>query len=142
MRKHLVKGLIAVACFTLVSLPLPVSAQTSNIGLSIGTSSPTVTRGSGVAVYALVTNSGLTKLKTNVSVSALSPCGLETSLGEVRVSLDPGKAVALSVYYPVAADACTGMYAVTISAESSSGKGPDKSAATISPSATAYLEVK
>ena len=138
MRNYFMKSLIALAVLTFVSVPLPVNAQSSDVGLSIGTSSSTVTRGGGVAVFALVTNNSSAKVRVTVSLSAHSACGTETSLGSQRVALDPGKSVSLSVYYTVPADACMGMYAITIS---NAGRVSDKTAAP-APSATAYLEVK
>lgn len=141
MRNYLMIGVLALACLTLISAPLPVKAQTSDVGLSIGTSSPTVARGGGVAIFALVTNNTTSKTRATVSISAFSPCGTETSFGEQRLSLEPGKGVALSVYYPVPADACTGMYAITITADT--GKNSNKnSTAASSPSTTAYVEVQ
>ena len=141
MRNYLLKGVLALACLTLVSMPLPVNAQSSDLGLSIGTSSATATRGGGVAVFGLVTNNTSSKMRATVSLSSLSSCGAETSLGEQTVSLDPGKSVALSVYYPIAANACVGMYAVTISGSAAKGSGKNASAAP-APSATAYVEVQ
>lgn len=141
MRNYLLKSVLALACFTLVSMPLPVNAQSSDVGLSIGTSSSTVARGGGIAVFALVTNNTSSRMRATVTLSSFSPCGTETSLGDQRLSLEPGKSVALSLYYPIPADACTGMYAVTISADS--GKGANKnSTAAATPSATAYVEVQ
>jgi hypothetical protein len=141
MRNYLMIGVLALACFTLLSVPLPVMAQSSDIGLSIGTSSPTVARGGGVAIFALVTNNTASKMRATVSISAFSPCGTETSFGEQRLSLEGGKGVALSVYYPIPADACTGTYAITITADT--GKNSNKnSTAASSPSTTAYVEVQ
>ncbi len=141
MRNQLIKSIFLVACLAFVSVPLPVNAQSSNVGLSIGTVSSSATRGSGVPVFALVTNKGAKTLRTTVSISVVSPCGGETSLGSTKVSLEPDRAVSLSAVYQIPADACTGMYAVTISADSPGGKGAAK-ASTTSPSATAYFEVK
>lgn len=141
MRSCFIKNILAVVCLSLVSLPLTVNAQTSDVGLSIKMSTATVTRGDGVAVFGLVTNNTTSKLRTTVSITALSPCGTETSLGNQRISLEAGKSVALSVYYPISNDACTGTYAVTLSADA--GKTGGRNSATAStPSATAYVEVQ
>ena len=141
MRSFAFKNILAVVCLSLVSLPLTVSAQSADVGLSIRMGSATVNRGDGVAVFALVTNNTTNKMRTTVSISAFSPCGTETSLGERKVSLEAGKSVALSVYYPIASDACTGMYAVTISADSDKGGGRNVPV-TATSSATAYVEVQ
>ena len=141
MKKVFSQTIVALVCLTFLALPLPTSAQSSNVALSIGTSAPTVSRGGGVAVYALVTNTSTSKIRTTVSLSAFSSCGTETRLGENNLTIEAGKSVALSVYYPVSSDACTGMYAVTINADS--GKtGGGKNASISASSATAYLEVK
>jgi uncharacterized membrane protein len=79
-------------------------------------------------------------MRVTTSISAFSPCGTETSFGEQRLSLDGGKGVALSVYYPIPADACPGTYAITITADT--GKNSKNSTAAALPSTTAYVEVK
>ena len=142
MRKFLLRSVLTLACLTIVSVPLPVSAQSPEVGLSIRTSSSTVVRGSGVAIFGLVTNNTSSKMRVTVALSSLSPCGSETSLGEARLSLDAGKSVALSSYYPIAADACTGMYSVTITADSGKGSNKNSTAAAAAPSATAFVEVQ
>jgi uncharacterized membrane protein len=141
VRNYLIIGILALVCFTLVSVPLPVEAQSSDVGLSIGTSSPAVARGGGVAIFALVTNNTTSKMRVTTSISAFSPCGTETSFGEQRLSLDAGKGVALSVYYPIPADACPGMYAITITADTGKNSNKNSTAAAL-PSTTAYVEVK
>jgi uncharacterized membrane protein len=140
MKRFFSQTIVALACLTFLLLPLPTSAQSSDVSLSIGTSAPTVTRGGGVAVYALVTNNSTSKIRSTVTLSAFSSCGSETRLGENRLTIEPGKSVALSVYYPVPSDACTGMYAVTINADS--GKTGGKTASVSSSSATAYVDVQ
>ncbi|MGH9956190.1 MAG: hypothetical protein ACREBC_03545 [Pyrinomonadaceae bacterium] len=140
MRNHLIKSFLVLACLALISVPLPVNAQSSDLGLSIGTGSSTAQRGSGVAVFGLVTNNTSSRMRATVSISTVSPCGTETSLGEVKLSLEAGKSIALSVYYPIPADACTGTYAVTISG--SSGKGGKNAVEATPSSATAYVEVQ
>ena len=55
MKRFFSQTAVALACLTLLLLPLPTSAQTSDLGLSIGTSANAVNRGGGVAVFALVT---------------------------------------------------------------------------------------
>lgn len=79
-------------------------------------------------------------MRATVSITALSSCGTETSLGNQRISLEAGKSVALSVYYPISSDACTGTYAVTLSADT--GKAGRNSTTASTPSATAYVEVQ
>jgi hypothetical protein len=142
MKNQLMKSFFVLAFLALVALPMSANAQTSSdVGLSISTGSATVNRGGGVAVFGLVTNNTTSKMRTNVSVSALSPCGTETSLGEMRLSIEAGKSVALSIYYPISADACQGMYTLSISADSGKSSGKNATSAAL-PSASAYFEVK
>lgn len=140
MKRFVSQFIVALVCLTFLLLPLPTSAQGTDVGLSIGTSASSVTRGGGVAVFALVTNNSTSRIRPTVTLSAFSSCGTETRLGENRLTIDPGKSVALSVYYPVPSDACTGMYAVTITSDS--GKTGGKNASVSTSSATAYVEVK
>lgn len=139
-RKHFTIAALALLCLSLVAMPSGTGAQTSDLGLSVKTGSPTATRGEGVAVFGLVTNNTSSKMRTTVSFSAHSPCGTETFIGQARVWLDPGKSVALSSYYAIPADACTGTYAITLSEDSGKGKNSTSSAST--PSATAYVDVQ
>ena len=141
MKKFFSQTVVALACLTFLVLPLPTSAQSNDLGLSIGTSASSVTRGGGVAVFALVTNNSTSKMRTTVSLSSHSSCGTETRLGENNLTIEPGKSVALSVYYPIPSDACTGMYAVSINADSGKAGG-GKNASTSSASAIAYVEVQ
>ncbi len=92
-------------------------------------------------VSALVTNNTSKKIRATVTLMSVSACGTDTSLAYQRISLDAGRSVALSVVYPISADACQGMYSLTISADS--GNGPSgKSALSAASSATAYVMVQ
>ena len=138
MRNYLV---MALSCLMLVAVPLPVRAQSADVGLSIGASPTTVARGDNVVVSALVTNNTSKKMRATVRLMSLAPCGTETSLAYQRINLDAGRTVALTVLYPISADACQGMYSLTISAES--GKvSPGNNASAATSSATAYVTVQ
>jgi len=139
MRKHLLKGVLALACLTLVSIPLPVTAQGPDLGMSIRVNPSSTTPGSTVGVFAIVTNNTSKSLKTTVTFTSLSPCGTETSLGYNRLSLYPGQTVWVTVSYPIPPDACAGQYAISI-VEKSGGKPSGTSAA--ENAATCYLSVQ
>ena len=139
MRNYLLKGVLALACLTLVSMPLPVTAQSPDLGMSIRVNPSSTTPGSTVGVFATVTNNTSKNLKTTVTFTSLSPCGTETSLGYNRLSLLPGQTVWVTVSYPLSPDACAGTYSISIT-EKSSGKPSGSSAA--DNAATCFLSVQ
>ena len=109
MRKYLVTTVLSLACLALISLPLPVRAQSAEVALSISASPTTVARGGNVVVSALVTNTTSKRMRATVTLMSLSPCGTETSLSYQRINLEAGRTVALTVLYPISADDCQGM---------------------------------
>ncbi len=123
------------ACLTLVLVPAPVNAQSSGVGLSISVNPLTASPGGTVGVFALVTNNTGAKLRTTVTISSLSPCGIETNIGYNKLALTPGQTVQVTVSYPLPPNACMGTYAVSI-ISNSGGKNSSQS------SATAYLTVQ
>jgi hypothetical protein len=139
MRNYLLKGVLALACLTLVSMPLPVTAQSPDLGMSIRVNPSSTTPGSTVGVFAIVTNNTSKTLKTTVTFTSLSPCGTETNLGYNRLSLLPGQTVWVTVSYPLSPDACAGTYTISI-VEKSSGKPSASSAA--DNAATCFLSVQ
>ena len=131
------------ACLALVVIPRPARAQggpnaatASTLGLSISVNPTTVAAGGTVGVFAFVTNNSGSRIRQTVTITSLSACGIENNIGYNKLVLNPGQTVQVTVSYPLAPDACTGSYAVTISAPS--GKG---GTATTS-SATAYFTVQ
>ena len=139
MRNYLIRSVLALACLTLVSMPLPVTAQSSGLGMSIRVNPTSTIPGGTVGVFAIVTNNTAKSLKTTVTFTSLSPCGTETSLGYNRLSLFPGQTVWVTVSYPIPPDACAGTYTISI-VEKSSGKPSPNNAA--ENSATCYLSVQ
>jgi hypothetical protein len=138
MKNHLNKGVMALvcltACLTLVLVPAPVNAQSSPVAMTIRVNPLTTSPGGTVGVFAFVTNTSGSRLRTTATISSLAPCGIETNLGYNKLVLNPGQTVQVTVSYPLAPDACLGTYAVSISV--SSGKN-----GTVS-STTAYLTVQ
>ena len=94
-----------------------------------------------MVVSALVTNTTSKRMRATVTLMSLSPCGTETSLSYQRINLEAGRTVALTVLYPISADACQGMYSLTISADSGKSSPGNNAPATKS-SATAYVTVQ
>lgn len=139
MRSYVVKSLLALACISLLAVPMPVGAQSSNVGLSIGVNPTTTTPGSMVGVFAMVVNNSTKDLRTTVTFTSQSPCGTQTSLGYHKLDLFPGQTIMVTVSYPIPPDACKGQYAVNITASGSGGK--NNSAASTA-SSTAYLMVQ
>ena len=136
MQNYLIKSVLALFCLTLVLVPVPVKAQSSDIGLTVTLSPATTIPGGTVAVYALVTNSSTSRIRTTVTLSSLSPCGIETSLGYHKLVLNPGASIYVTAGYKLLPDACLGLHAVTATV----GGGGKTGAA--SPSTTAYLTVQ
>lgn len=141
MRNYLAKSLLTLVCLTMVMVPAPVSAQTSDLGLTIRVSPSTAAPGSTVGVISFVTNNTSSKLRTTVTFTSLSPCGVVTSIGYHRLSLDPGQTMMVTATYPIAVDACLGTYTVSISGKGSGGGGKGASTAA-TPSASAFLTIQ
>jgi len=140
MRNYLTKGVVTAICLAMVLVPAPVRAQGSDLGLTIRVSPSTTAPGTTVGVISTVTNNSSSKIRTTVTFTSLSPCGDETSIGYNRMSLNPGQTLIVTVTYPIAADACVGMYEISIAAKT--GGGGKNATAAATPSATAFLMVQ
>ncbi len=134
MKNYLIKSVLALICLTMVLVPVPVRAQSSGVGLTIRVNPLTTSPGGTVGVFAFVTNNTGARLRTTVTFTSLSACGIQTNLGYNKVVLNPGQTVQVTVSYPLPPDACTGTYTISISAG-----GGGKNAATASTSC--YLTV-
>ncbi len=141
MRNYLIKAVLTLACLALVSVPVPVTAQTSDVGLSIKVLPETTNPGKTVTLASLVTNNTSRKMRTTLTFTSLSACGTEAIIGYTRLALEPGQTKFVSGSYTVPADACLGMYTITISGDSGGGKN-SAAASTSAPSASAYLSVQ
>ena len=135
MRRNLINSFLALACLALVLVPVPVKAQSSGVGLTISVNPLTTSPGGTVGVFAFVTNNTGARLRTTVTFTSLSACGIQTNLGYNKVVLSPGQTVQVTVSYPLPPNACLGVYAISITA-GSGGKTSSES------SATAYLTVQ
>ena len=127
--RKFMQTVLALVCLTMILVPAPVSAQTSDVGLTVRVSPTTVKAGSTVGIISYVTNNTGKKLRTTVSFNSLSPCGIETSIGYHRLALNPGQTMMVTATYPLGTDACIGTYTVSITATSGA-------------SASAYLVVQ
>ena len=139
MRNYLLKSVVAAICLAMVLVPAPVTAQSSDLGLTVRVTPTTTTPGTTVGVVGMVTNNTSSKIRTTVTFTSLSPCGVVTSIGYNRMALNPGQTMMVTATYPIASDACLGTYAVSITAKSGGGKNATAAA---TPSATAFLVVQ
>src|SRR5216683_1268720 len=125
MSRNLIKSFLALACLALVLVPVPVKAQNGGTAacanVSVYTSSPAVTRGYNIGVVAMLVNCSSSKQRITVNFTSVSACGVETAIGYNRVALNPGQGIQVTVAYAIPANACPGIYTVTV--EASGGKG-------------------
>jgi len=135
MQRFLIKTALVLTCLTLTAVPLPVRAQSPALAMTIGTNPTSVKPGGTVGVFALVTNNSTSRVRTTVSFTSLASCGIQTSLGSHKLVLEPGQSIQVTVSYPIAPNACSGVYTVTISG-GGGGKG------SVGSSASCYLTVQ
>jgi hypothetical protein len=127
MRNHLFKGVLALACLALLSIPL--SAQKGKPGgggsggggggcavvatpfLSTVTASP----GINVGVFGRVGNCAGGKKRYTVTWTAVSSCGEETMIGSSLISFAGGQYYLISSTYPVPPDTCLGNSMISVS---------------------------
>ena len=120
MNTHSKKSILVLvcltACLTLVSLPSAVRAQSSGTALSVRVNPTIASAGTTVGVFGVITNTTSSKMRTTVTLTAVSPCGIETNLGSTRLALNSGQSMQITVSYPLAPDACLGMYTINMTA--------------------------
>ena len=143
MRNQIIKGVVAVALLTMLSAFTTTKAQSaSDLKMSIRLDPSTTTPGGTVGIFSFVTNTTTSRLRTTVSISSLSPCGITTVIGTNRLDLNPGQTVQVTVSYPIAPNACLGMYEVSIGSKSGSTGGKRSSGTGATVGATASLMVQ
>ena len=130
MRSYITNSLLALTCVVLLGVSIPVRGQASDVTLSIRVNPTTASPGSTVGVFAFVTNNTASKLRTTATLTATSPCGLQTSLGSNRLTLNPGQTVQVTVSYPVPSDICVGTQVIAISVDSGGKNAAPISAST------------
>ena len=116
MRSYVARGVLALACLALISMP--ASAQT---GATVAILPPTLSTytaspGMNVGVFSRLTNCTSRKKSYTVVISSVSSCGEETVVASNRISFKGGETKLLSVSYPIAPGTCPGQMAVTVSA--------------------------
>ena len=119
-----------LACVTLLALPLFAQSSkpeqspdrpggggggSSCLNMSIGVSPSTASPGAMVGEFALVTNCSSSRVRTTVTFSSMSPCGVKSVCGSHKLVLDPNEAIQVTCSWPIPTDACPGLYTVTIS---------------------------
>ncbi|SRR5438876_1968705 len=129
MLNYLKKGVLAVVCLTLF-LAISGRGQTSDVGITLRLNPTTVAPGGTVGVFALVTNNTSAKLRTTVTFTSLSACGIQSNIGYSKLALNPGQSIQVTVSYPIATDACLGQYTVTATATSGAKSAPSSASAT------------
>ena len=122
MPSRLIKAVLALACLTLVCVPLLAQkgkpggggatscAQVTTPMVSTATASP----GINVGVFGRITNCASGKKRYTVTVSSMSTCQTETMIASSIISFTGGEAKLISVSYPVAANTCLGPMTVSI----------------------------
>ena len=128
MSIRFVKGMLICACLILMAMPLAAQSSKSApapdrggsgcLNMSIGVSPSTSSPGSMVGEFAMVTNCSSSRVRTTVTFSSLSPCGVKSVCGSHKLVLDPGEAIQVTCSWPIPSDACLGLYTVTLSASS------------------------
>lgn len=119
MRNYLIKSVIALACLTLVLVPVPVKAAGPTMYVTVSPTS--VLAGEWAGVSAVVINSSSSKLRITITFSAVDTCGTKMDLGYNRLALNPGQSVLVTTAYPTSASACRGTHVVTVSTGGKSG---------------------
>ncbi|HZE69756.1 MAG TPA: hypothetical protein VE135_09555 [Pyrinomonadaceae bacterium] len=131
MRKHLMTSALALACLTLILVPMPVQASPD---MFISVNPTTLIAGEWAGVSAVIINTSSSKARITVTFEAVDPCGTKMDLGYNRLALAPGQSVLVTTAYPTSANSCRGMHAVSVSTGAKGRSAPI--------SATAYLEVQ
>lgn len=130
MKNYLVKGVIALVCLALVSIPLfaqkgkPSGGGSGSGGCAIVTtpslSTATASPGINVGIFGRVTNCSTGKARYTVTVSAVSPCGEETIIASPLITFNGGESKLISSSYAIAPDTCRGVSTVSVSVYSGS----------------------
>jgi hypothetical protein len=126
MRNYLVKGVLALVCLALVSIPLFAQKGRPGGGGSGGGSSCAVVAtpilstssaapGINVGVFSRVGNCSSGKKRYTVTISAVSSCGEETVIASNVISFEGGQYKLISSTYAIAPDTCVGLSQVTVS---------------------------
>lgn len=124
---HIFKGILALSCLALLSMPL--SAQKGKPGGGGGStgssgcavvatpilSTVTASAGINVGVFSRVGNCSSGKKRYTVTVSAVSSCGEETVIASPIISFDGGQYKLISTTYAISPDTCLGLSTVTVS---------------------------
>ena len=126
---HVYKCALMLMCLALLCLPLFAQSSkpqeeplrgggSSCLNMSIGVSPGVTSPGSMVGEFALVTNCSSSRVRTTVTLSSMSPCGIKSICGSHRLVLEPNETIQVTCSWPVPTNACLGLYTVTISAGS------------------------
>lgn len=131
MRTFLIKGVLALVCMALVSIPLfaqkgkPGGGGGSTSGGCAVVTTPTLSTttaapGINVGVFGRVTNCSSGRGRYTVTISAVSPCGEETIIASPLITFNGGESKLVSSSYAISPDTCRGVSTVSISVYSGS----------------------
>ena len=120
MQKYIINLVLVLACLAIVSIPLPVGAQSSACAtvLTPTLSTTTASPGMNVGVFSRITNCSTKKQAYTVVVSSVPSCGGETVITSSRISFGGGETKLISVSYAIAPGTCSGSAQVSVSAYS------------------------
>ena len=121
MPSRLIEIVLALACLTLVCMPLSAQkgkpagggtscAEVTTPQVSTATASP----GINVGVFGRIRNCSSGKKRYTVTVSSMSSCQTETMIASSIISFAAGEAKLISVSYPVASNTCLGPMTVSV----------------------------
>jgi hypothetical protein len=130
MKNYLIKGVLALVCLALISIPLfaqkgkPGGGGSGSGGCAVTTtpslSTATASPGINVGIFGRVTNCSTGKARYTVTVSAVSPCGEETIIASPLITFNGGESKLISSSYAIAPDTCRGVSTVSVSVYSGS----------------------
>ena len=130
MKSHYLKGLVALFCLVLISVPLFAQKGKGGGGAGGGgttstsscavvaapvLSTPTASAGINVGIFSRVGNCSSGRKRYTVTVSAVSSCGEETVIAAPLITFDAGQYKLISTTYAISPDTCTGISQVSVS---------------------------
>jgi len=126
MKNYFIKSVLALACLTLVSMPLAAQkgkggngggGSTGGSGCAVVAtpllSTTSASGGINVGVFGRVGNCSTGRQRYIVTISAVSSCGEETIIGSSLITFNGGETKGISAAYPIAPDTCLGLSTVS-----------------------------
>src|SRR5712692_4511712 len=117
MSRNLIKGVLLLACLTLVSMPLAAQKGGGGGGCataSVGTTPLTASPGQNFGIYGGISNCAGSKQRYLVEITITSACGVKTLLTSNVIRFDPFENRLISANANVPPDTCLGVATVTM----------------------------